>query len=140
MINDSIIFLPEYCKYLEMPSFPIFTILIVNTEIIFIATQKDVLSKQILKKGLMEKIDKSLKILEELLKKKRRLINASKQKINMAKSNHKTVFISILDNSGKENLPISIPETKVSTLNTKKVNIAMIDVNTYWTTCKLKNV
>lgn len=42
----------------------------VDTKIISIATQKDVLPNQILKKGLIEKIDKFLKISEELPKKK----------------------------------------------------------------------
>ena len=43
----------------------------IDTEITLIAIQKDVLSNQILKKGLAKKIDKFLKILKELLKKKK---------------------------------------------------------------------
>lgn len=43
-----------------------------------------------------------------------------------AKSNHKTVVISILNNSRKEDLSNSIPKTKVSKFNIKKVHIAMI--------------
>ena len=95
------------------------------------ATQEDVLLNQILKRGLAEKIYKFLKISEKLLKKKRRLINTSKQKTSIAKSNHKIVVINTLNNFKKEDLPISIPETKVSTLNIKEVGIAIISADTY---------
>lgn len=138
MINDSITFSPEYYTHPGAPSFLILTMLSVNTKIISMATQKDVLPNRILKKGLAEKIDKFLKISEELSKKKRRLINASKRKTSMAKSNHKTVVISILDNSKKKGLPISIPETKVSTLDIKEVKITIIGMDAYRTAYKLK--
>ena len=39
----------------------------------------------------------------------------------MAKLNYKTVVISTFNNSKKKGLPISILETKISILNTKKV-------------------
>ena len=138
IINNSITFLPGYYTHSGAPSFLLLTMPTVDTDIIPMATQKDVLSNRILKKDSAEKIDKFLKILEELSKKKRQLINASKRIISMAKSNHKTVVISTLDNSRKEGLPILIPEIKISTLNTKKVDITMIGADTYWIACKLK--
>ena len=58
--------------------------------------------------------------------------------MSMAKSNNKTVFISILDYSGKKDLPILIPETKILILDNKKVDIAMIGADAYRTACKLK--
>lgn len=57
---------------------------------------------------------------------------------SIAKLNYKIVIISILDNFRKEDLLISIPEIKVSTLDIKKVDITMIDADAYWTNCKLK--
>ena len=56
----------------------------------------------------------------------------------MAKSNYKTVVISTLDNSRKEDLPISILETKISTFGNKKGNIIKIDADAYWIAWKLK--
>lgn len=56
----------------------------------------------------------------------------------MAKLNHKIIVISILNNSKKKGLPILIPETKISILNTKEVYVVIIDADTYRTTCKLK--
>lgn len=50
--------------------FPIFIIPMVNIKIILIITQKDFFPNQILKKSLAKKIDKFLKILEEMFKKK----------------------------------------------------------------------
>ena len=49
----------------------------------------------------------------------------------MVKLNYKIVVISILDNSKKESLLISILETKISTLNIKEVDIAMMDMDAY---------
>ena len=106
MIKNSIIFLSRYCIYLGILLFSILTILTVDTEIVYIATQKDILSNQIVKKGLAEKIDKFLKILKKLLKNKRQLINTSKQKKSMAKLNDKTVINSILNNFKKKDLSI----------------------------------
>lgn len=56
----------------------------------------------------------------------------------MVKSNHKMVVISILDNFEKKCLSISTLQIKVLILNTRKVDVAMIDTNTYLITCKLK--
>ena len=81
-----------------------------------------------------------MKIPEELLKKKRWLINTFKRKTGMAKSNHKTVVITIVNSSGKKGLPISIFETKVLIPSTKEVDIPMIDADAYQIICKLKRV
>lgn len=64
IINNLIIFLPKYYIYFGVPSFSIFTIIMINTKIIFMAIQKNVLLNQILEKCLMKKIDKFLKIPE----------------------------------------------------------------------------
>lgn len=66
MINNFITFLPKYCIYPGTPSFPVLTISMINTKIILMAIQKDVLPNQILNKDSEEKIDKFLKIPEEL--------------------------------------------------------------------------
>ena len=71
MINNSIIFLPKYYIHFKVHSFLILIILMINTKIIPMVTQIDILPNQILKKGLAEKIDKFLIILEELLKGKK---------------------------------------------------------------------
>lgn len=70
--------------------------------------------------------------------KKRRLINASEQKLSIDKSKPKTVYTSTLDYSREERLPILIPKAKISIFATKKINIDMIDTNAYCTTCKLE--
>lgn len=67
IINDSIIFLPEYYTQFGVLSFPVFLILIIKTKIITIVIKKDVLSDQILKKDLVNKINKFLKIAKEML-------------------------------------------------------------------------
>ena len=53
----------------------------------------------------------------------------------MDKRKPETIVISSLDNSGIEGLPTL---TRVSTLGTNKVDIAMIGADAYCTTCKLK--
>lgn len=58
----------------------------------------------------------------------------------MVKSNYKTIIISTLNNPEKEDLPISILETKKSTFITKKRDFFMRVVNAYWTSCKLKEL
>lgn len=58
MINNFIIFLSEYYTHFGALLFLILIMSIVNTKIILIATQKDILSNQILKRGLADKIDK----------------------------------------------------------------------------------
>lgn len=92
--------------------------LIVETEITFIATQQDISLNQIPKKSSTEKIDNFLKIPEKILKKNTWLINISKQKLSINKIKSKIVVISILNYSGKEELSILILKTKVLTLVT----------------------
>lgn len=58
----------------------------------------------------------------------------------MDKLKPKTVVISTLDYFRKERLPILIPETNVSTLAIKEVNIAIINVDAYCIACKVKSV
>ena len=53
----------------------------------------------------------------------------------MDKRKPKTIVISSLDNSGIEGLPTL---TRVLTLGTNKVGIAMIGVDAYCAACKLK--
>lgn len=47
-------------------------------------------------------------------------------------------MISILDKFGKDGLQISILETKISTFATKQIDVAMIGMDAYCTTCRLK--
>lgn len=56
----------------------------------------------------------------------------------MDKSKPKIVVISTLNYSGKNKLQILILEIKVLIFATKKVDIAIIDIDSYCTTCKLK--
>lgn len=58
----------------------------------------------------------------------------------MVKSKPKTVLNNILNYFRKEKLPILTLETKISTLAIKKINVAIMDTNAYYTTCKLKRV
>lgn len=71
-------------------------------------------------------------------KRKKHLINTSKQKLNMDKLKPKTVVISTLNHSRKEKLPVLIPEVEISTFATKEVDIAMISTNVYYAIYKLK--
>ena len=70
-----------------------------------------------------------------ILDKNRRLINASKRKQRMDKQKRKTIFISSLDNSGIEGLPIPI---QVTTLGTSKIDVVIIGAHGYCVACKLK--
>ncbi len=70
MINDCILFSPGYCSHLGAPLVPVPTMPTVETEIISMVTQQDVLPDQILKRGSAEKIDDFLKIPEKISKKK----------------------------------------------------------------------
>lgn len=72
-----------------------------------------------------------MKIPEKMLKKKKQLVRASKQKTSITKLNYKTVIISTLNNFEKKNLSTSILEIKVLILSIKKVNITIIDANIY---------
>ena len=58
--------------------------------------------------------------------------------MSMAKSNYKTIVISILDNFKKKSLSIWTLEVKVLIFGIKKVDITMINTNTYQTAYKLK--
>lgn len=69
IINDSISISPKYYSHPRALQVLVSTIPRTETEIIFIATQQDVLSNQILKKGLTEKINDFLKTPEKILKK-----------------------------------------------------------------------
>lgn len=55
-----------------------------------------------------------------MLKEKKRLIKAPKQKAIMAQSKHKTIIISTLNNFEKENLSILILKTKMLIMVLKK--------------------
>ena len=70
MINNYISFSPRYCSHSGALLVPVPTIPTAETEIIFMATQQDVLPNRILKKGSAEKIDDFLKILEKISKKR----------------------------------------------------------------------
>ncbi len=80
IINDCILFSLKYYSHPRASLIPVSTILIAETEIIYMATQQNVLPNRILKRGSAEKIDDFLKILKKISK-KRWLINASKQKL-----------------------------------------------------------
>ncbi len=136
MINDFILFSPGYCSYPRATSVSVPTIPAAETEITSMATQ-DTLPNRILKRGSAERIDDFLKIPEKISDKKRRLINASKRKIAMQKQKSETVVVSLLDNSGKKDIPIP-PRTPP--LSTKKVDVAMIGADAYCTACRLKGV
>ncbi len=69
MINNCILFSLEYCSHLKVFLVPIPTMPTAEIEIISIATQQNILPNQILKRGLAEKIDNFLKILEKISKK-----------------------------------------------------------------------
>lgn len=104
------------------------------------AIQQDDLPKEILKKSLAKKIDGFLKTLKKMLKKKKLLFNAFKQKLSMDKLKSRTIVISILNLFEKEKLIIFIPKRKTSTFAIKKVNVSIIDAYFYCTVCKPKVV
>lgn len=86
---------------------------------------------------MAEKIDDFLKRPDKTSKKKR-LINASKQKVSINKLKPNIVLISTLDQSKREGLSILILEAKALILATRNVDIAMIGIDVYCTACKLK--
>lgn len=53
----------------------------------------------------MENQDNFLKTIEKILKKKKRLANFFKRKLNIGKQNFKTVVINMLNKLDKEELP-----------------------------------
>lgn len=71
MINNSISFLRGYFLHFAAPFVTLFTIPTVETEIIFMATQQDILPNRILKKYLVESLDDFLGILEKISNKKK---------------------------------------------------------------------
>lgn len=97
--------------------------------------QEDIASKRILKKKINEKLDNFLSTIQKLSKKKKRFINASKQKLSKNTQKPKTVGISSVLNLEKEGLPLSIFTSK---LNKSVINIAIISANTYYVATKLK--
>ena len=70
----------------------------------------------------------------KLSKKKRRLRNISKRKLNKNNQKPKMVTIGSLDNLDKEDLPISIPK---SIFDKSIIDVAMIGADVYHATCKL---
>ena len=136
MINDSITFSPGYCTHLGAPLFPI-PPKPEGTETIPEARQQDIFPNRILKRGSDENLDDFLRIPQKISNKKRRLINVSKRKQSMDKQKPETIVISSLDNSGIEGLPTL---TRVSTLGTNKVDIAMIGADAYCAACKLRGL
>lgn len=74
MINNFISFSLRYYLYLKKPIILVLTMLIKKTEKIFIVIEQDVLSYQILKKSLIEKIDNFLKISKKISKNKNNLL------------------------------------------------------------------
>lgn len=106
-----------------------------ETETIPEVKKQDIFSNRIWKKGLDKNLDNFLRIPQKILNKKRQLIKASKQKESMNKQKSETVIINSFNNSDIESLLILI---RVSTLGIKKVDVAIIDIVAYPTTCQLK--
>ena len=79
MINDSITFSPEYYMHLGAPLLPI-PPKSEGTETIPKAKQQNIFPNRILKNGSDENLDDFLRTTQKISNKKRRLINASKQK------------------------------------------------------------
>ena len=106
MIHDSIIFFPRFCMHLGTSLSLILPKPIEKTKEIFeIKQYQDITPNQILKKSSIENLDDFLKTIEKIIKKKRRLAYAFKQKSNIGKQNSKTVVINSLGNLSKEKLP-----------------------------------
>ena len=108
MIYDFITFFLEFCIHFTIFLFSIYLKPIKKTKKISKAKQQqDITSNCILKKNLIENIDGFLKTTEKILKKKRWLANAFKQKSNIGKKNSKIVVINTFGNLGKKELPTS---------------------------------
>ena len=90
-----------------------------------------------MKRGSIENLDGFLKTTEKIVKKRRWLANAFKQKSNIEKQNSKTVIINTLGNSGKEELPTSI---LAPTFQKDVKDVAIIGVDAYCLACQLKGV
>ncbi len=135
MINDCISFSPKYYSHPRASWVRVPTISTDETEIISIAIQQNVLPNRILKRSSAERIDDFLKISEKISDKKRRLINAFKQKLALQKRKPETVVISLLDNSGKKDIPI-LPRTPKICIG--EADLAMIGADAYCAACRLK--
>ena len=94
--------------------------------------QQDITLNRILKRSSIKNLDSFLKTIENIVKKKRRLANAFKQKSNMGKQNSKTVVINTLGNSGKKELPTS---TLAPTFGKDIEDVAMIGADAYRLAC-----
>ena len=71
----------------------------------------------------------------KLSKKKRQLLNVSKQKLNRGNQKSNIVAIRSLSNLDKKDLPIS---TFMPIFNKSIIDITMISTNGYYMACKLK--
>ena len=136
MINNSITFSPRFCTHLRTSLSPISPKPIEETkEISETKRQQDITPNRILKRGSIKNLDSFLKTIEKIVKKRRRLANAFKQKSNIEKQNSKTVVINTLSNSDKEELPTSI----LAPIFGKNVeNVAIIGADAYCLACQLK--
>ena len=136
MIHDSIAFFLEFYMYLKTSLSSILPKLIEKTKKIFEAKQKqDITPNRILKRGLIENLNGFLKTTKKFIKKKRRLVNAFKQKLNIDKQNSKTVVINNIGNLDKKELPNS----SIAPIFEKNVkDVAIIGADAYSLTYKLK--
>lgn len=103
MINNFITFFLRYYIYFDILlslTFP----KLKETKIIPEAKYKNIVQNQILKRRSNKNLDNFLRTTQKLSDKKQRLINASKQKLNMSKQKPKIFVINFLDNLDKENL------------------------------------
>lgn len=135
MINNYISISSQYYSHSRAFFVLISTILIDETEILFMAIQQDVLLNKILKKGLAKKIDNFLQVSKKISNKKKRLLNIPKRKLALQKPKLKTIIISLLDNFGKKDMPIPLKRAKIGT---KEVDITIISIDAYCEVCKLK--
>ena len=106
IIRDSITFFPKFCPHLRTFLFSIPSKLIEETKKISEAKQQqDITPNRILKINFIENLDGFLKTTKKTVKKRRRLANVFKQKLNMGKQKFKTIVINNISNLGKEELP-----------------------------------
>lgn len=132
MINNFIIFFLKYYSYFRIPLLPILS-KSEKTKTRVQARQSDIILNHILKKVSNENLDGFLKTIQKTLSKNKWLINASKQKQSLNKQKPETIIIHSLDKSDITELLILI---QISRLDTK-INVTIIDTDTYHTTCKL---
>lgn len=96
---------------------------------------KDIVLNYILKKSSNKNLDNFLSKIPKLLDKKNQFINISKQKSNIGKLKPKIVIINSFYKLDKGVLSILI-FTLIYDIGI--INIAMIDADYYYLTCKLK--